>query len=365
MMRRPLLALALCALVAPAASAATKRDSDHGHGNGSGHGPWHGHPGKPGSTTLAVIGDIPYGAALIGEFPADIAQINADPAVDRVVHLGDIKDGSSRCDTSYFAARLADFTTFQDPLVYTPGDNEWTDCHRASNGGYTPTERLAVIRQTFFARPGWTLGGRARVEPQSAQYPENVRWTDRGVVYGTLHVVGSNDDQAPWFGDRTDPVTGAPLPETPAESADRAREYTHREAANLEWLDGLFDLAERQNAPAVVIGMQADMWDASAPPSALSAFTGLKAVLAARAAEFGKPVLLLEGDSHVFKVDVPAGQPANLVRAVVEGSTNTPHEYLRLHVDPGNPGQPFSCENVEFVTGNKTPCPAPLAPAPA
>ena len=65
------------------------------------------------------------------------------------------------------------------------------------------------------------------------------------------------------------------------------------------------------------------------------------------------------------EIDVPAGQPANLVRAVVEGSTNTPHEYLRLHVDPGNPGQPFSCENVEFVTGNETPCPAPLAPAPA
>ncbi|MEA2183889.1 MAG: hypothetical protein QOF69_3074, partial [Solirubrobacteraceae bacterium] len=31
--------------------------------------------------TLSVIGDIPYGDALIAEFPADVAQINADPDV--------------------------------------------------------------------------------------------------------------------------------------------------------------------------------------------------------------------------------------------------------------------------------------------
>ena len=374
-MRRPLLTLALCALVAaPAASAATSADhTDNGHGygrdghgrgpDGNGHGGWHGHSDTPGASTLAVIGDIPYGDALIAEFPADIEQINADPDVDRVIHLGDIKNGSSRCDTSYFEARLADFETFADPLVYTPGDNEWTDCHRANNGGYTPTERLAVIRQLFFSRPGATLGGDARVDFQSPKYPENVRWVGNRIVYGTLHVVGSNDDQAPWFTDRTD-AAGTPMPETPAESADRAREYTLREAANLDWLDGMFDVAEQQGAPALVIGMQADMWDPSAPASALTAFAAVKAVLAARAAEFGKPVLLLEGDSHEFKVDTPAGQPVNLTRLVVQGSTNVPHEYLRLHVDPTDPAQPFSCENVQFGTGTETPCPAPLAPAP-
>src|SRR3954454_21650420 len=68
-----------------------------------------------GATTLAVIGDIPYGDALIAEFPNDIAEINADPDVRRVIHLGDIKNGSSRCDDSYFAARFADFETFADP----------------------------------------------------------------------------------------------------------------------------------------------------------------------------------------------------------------------------------------------------------
>jgi hypothetical protein len=114
---------------------------------------------RAGAETLAVIGDIPYGPALIAEFPADIGEINADPSVRRVVH-----------------------ETFADPLVYTPGDNEWTDCHRADNGGYLPTERLATIRGTFFPNPGRTPGAdRARVRVQSRAFPENVSWRSVGV----------------------------------------------------------------------------------------------------------------------------------------------------------------------------------------
>jgi hypothetical protein len=315
---------------------------------------------RSGAQTLAVIGDIPYGPDLIAEFPADIAQINADPDVRRVVHLGDIKDGSSRCDTTYFQARLNDFQTFADPLVYTPGDNEWTDCHRANNGGYLPTERLATIRRMFFPKPGETLGkDEAEVRFQSRAFPENVSWRSGGVQFGTVHVVGSNDDQAPWFGTRVDPATGAPKPETTEETALRGREYTAREAAALDWIDGIFDDAEKRDAAGVVIGMQADMWDGAA--SDQTAFIAIKAVLADRAAKFGKPVLLLEGDSHLFKVDTPTGQPANLTRVVVEGSTNVPHEWLKLKADPSSP-KVFSCENVVFLSGAVTPCPAPLAP---
>jgi hypothetical protein len=313
-------------------------------------------PSTPSATTLAVIGDIPYGAALIAEFPQDIQEINADPDVSRVIHLGDIKNGSSRCDTSYFQARFNDFQTFADPLVYTPGDNEWTDCHRANNGAYNPVERLGVIRELFFAKPGRTLGGEASVTYQSREYPENVAWRDRGgVVYGTVHVVGSNDNHAVWFTDR------AGMPETRKETGQRVREYTHREAAVLDWLDTLFDAAERSDAPGLVIGMQADMWDASAAPADLSAFEAIKGVLADRAEEFGKPVLLLEGDSHILKVDRPAGMPDNLTRVVVQGSTNVPHEWTKLRVDPSRPGV-FSCQEVQFVTKTVTPCPAPLTP---
>ncbi len=101
------------------------------------------------------------------------------------------------------------------------------------------------------------------------------------------------------------------------------------------------------------------MWDG--PASNQTAFAPIKAVIADRAARFGKPVLLLQGDSHVLIVDRPAGMPANLTRVVVQGSTSVPHEWLRLTVDPAKPGV-FSCENVVFGSGATTPCPAPLAP---
>src|SRR3954471_9391447 len=140
----------------------------------------------------AVIGDTPYGDAQIADFPGDVAEINADPDVSLTLHVGDIKNGSSLCDTSYFELIRKDFDGFADPFVYTPGDNEWTDCHRANNGGYQPTERLDAIRRTFFPVHGRTLGRSAEaVVYQSDAYPENVRWAQSGVTFAVAHVVGS------------------------------------------------------------------------------------------------------------------------------------------------------------------------------
>ena len=88
-------------------------------------------------------------------------RINADRDVRLVAHLGDIKSGSTECSDAYFAQIRGQFDRFVDPLVYTPGDNEWTDCHRVNNGAYDPLERLAAIRDVFFDDPGRTLGERA------------------------------------------------------------------------------------------------------------------------------------------------------------------------------------------------------------
>src|SRR4051794_24588888 len=209
---------------------------------------------------LAIIGDTPYGQPQIDRFPGDVAQINADPDVSRVIHLGDIKNGSSRCDTSYFRLIRSDFDGFADPLVYTPGDNEWTDCHRANNGGYQPagatppgaeSARLETQRSTFFDRPGPTRGRPARVDGQSAAFVENVSWSQAGVTWGTLNVPGSNNDLAPWFGDA----------ETDAQKAAQEHESESRLAADLAWIDRVFARANREDAAAVAISLQADMWD--------------------------------------------------------------------------------------------------------
>ncbi|MDX6665066.1 MAG: hypothetical protein QOG68_1272 [Solirubrobacteraceae bacterium] len=334
--------LATAAIVASAPLSAVANDN---HGGDRGH-----HD----ALTYAVIGDIPYGQPAVDAFPAHISQINADPQVRRVLHLGDIKNGSSLCDTSYFELIRSDFDGFDDPFVYTPGDNEWTDCHRANNGGYVPTERLAEVRRIFFDNPGRTLGRHARrVDSQSAAFPENVRWDEGGVTFGMLNVPGSNNDLLPWFG----------TAETPQQQQDQANEYATRNAADLAWLKRIFGEAREQDAAAVVLGIQADMWDPAitGDPAQYSGFTDFVRELARQATRFRGPVLLLNGDSHVYEADRPLADPAatnntiygvgyavpNLQRVTVDGSNNA-NDYLRLHIDSRTRGV-FSWERVAYT----------------
>lgn len=308
-----------------------------------------------GKLTYAIIGDTPYGQPQLDNFPNDVKDINADPAVRLVLHLGDIKNGSSRCDTSYFTQVKAGFDGFSDPLVYTPGDNEWTDCHRANNGAYAPDDRLDVLRRTFFPAPGRSLGQHPkRLDAQAAPFVENTHWSESGIEFGTVHVVGSNNDWLPWFG------AAAP---TPAQVA----EYEARNTADLAWLDRIFASAIRGQAKAVVIGIQADMWDPAfsgpnAVPAAFDHFTDFVRELSTLSRTFGRPVLLLNGDSHIYTDDRPLADPArpyqktmygltqdvpNLRRITVNGSTTNCHEWLKLAINPRS-SDPFSVTRVRY-----------------
>ena len=275
-------------------------------------------PRSSNAYTLAVIGDTPYGAAQADRFPELVEDVNDDPKVDLVLHVGDIKNGSSRCDDSYFARIAGYLDTFKDPVVYTPGDNEWTDCHRTNNGGYVPTERLAAVRETFFGQPGTTIGGRKKRVAAQDGFPENTLWAQSGVVFAAVHVVGSDNGLAPWFG-------GA---ETEAQRQERLAEVEARTAAALAWIDAAFDRAEGQDAAGVLLAMQADTEIGGGG----GGYAEIRERIAERAAAFGGPALLLQGDSHRYLVDRPFAEAPNLVRVVVEGETVD--EWLRLTVDP-------------------------------
>ena len=126
---------------------------------------------------FALIGDVPYGASRETPFARLVAEINRDNDVDFAMHAGDIKAGSERCDDALVVHRFDLYQAFQRAFVYTPGDNEWTDCHRVNNGQYDPLERLAFLRSVFFPQVGQTTGGQARpVRSQSfgAAYSEFV-----------------------------------------------------------------------------------------------------------------------------------------------------------------------------------------------
>jgi hypothetical protein len=294
-----------------------------------------------GGYTFAVIGDIPYGSDQITKFPAVVAQINADPAVQWVVHLGDIKNGSTACSDEYFQLIKGDFDKFEDPFVYTVGDNEWTDCHRPNNGGYNPLDRLAKIRQVFFPHPGYTLGqNSAPVRSQAGLgIPEDVQWRRAGIAFATLHIVGSNNSLAPWTGKT------APTPEQTAEVLART-------AAVIQEIHDTFATARVRHARAIALMTQADMFDptVTAPPFAdYYGFQPIVAAIARESAAFDRPVYLFNGDSHVFNADHPlaAGSPwlpfygisqpvPNLSRITVDGSNNATN-YLRVTVHHHGP----------------------------
>lgn len=316
------LALALALSLAPASASADAKHSEHGHGR---------------DFTFAVIGDIPYGDAEIAGFPQAIAQINADPDVQFVDHLGDIKNGSSACSDAYFSLIKSDFDLFRDPLVYTVGDNEWTDCHRPNNGAYNPLERLTAIRKAFFDHPGRTLGQHSVkvASDAAAGYPENVRYTRGDVAFAALHVVGSNNSLAPWTGNTTS---------TPEQTA----EVLGRTASVINTIHETFASARHDHDRAVALMLQADMFDPTVTNAAFAdyyAFQPIIAAIAQESAAFDKPVYLFNGDSHVYTDDRPLASgskwldfyhvpPApNLQRVTIDGSADATN-YLKVTVNP-------------------------------
>jgi hypothetical protein len=305
---------------------------------------------RAGAFSFALIGDAPYSAEEATRLDRVIDEINADASIGFVLHAGDIKGGRERCDDALLRARHAQLQRLRAPLIYTPGDNDWTDCHRPAAGAFHPLERLAALRGIFFADPRHAAGGAPlAVTSQSAQaefapFVENVRFARDGVIFATLHVVGSNNGLAPWRG--IDPLDSANAPR-----ADRIAEFERRQAANLAWLDAAFAQARQNDARAVVLLMQANpRFDLPPGDPDRAGFEALLARLARRAVEFGRPVLLAHGDFHRFLVDRPldvagaAPRVPNLVRVQTFGSPWI--RWIRVTVD-ADAAMPFRIEAVE------------------
>lgn len=294
------------------------------------------------SFTFGVIGDVPYGGAQFDRFPQMVSELNNQDELRFVTHVGDIKAGSAQCTDEYFAAIKAQFDRFEAPLVYTPGDNEWVDCHRANNGAYNPLERLDALRELFFASPGKTLGGNMPVRSAVDQgLPENVTFSEQRVAFSVVNVQGSNNSLLPWSG----------LGQTEPNAAQLA-EVQARTAADVAQLQRTFADAQKTNARAVVVMTQADMFDpymltqgVQDNPELVSGFRPIVEAIAAGSTSYGGPVYLFNGDSHVYNDDSPLAEGSpwlgvygqdsvpNLRRVTVEGAA-TSNEWLRVTVAP-------------------------------
>jgi hypothetical protein len=321
--------------------------------------------------SIGLWGDLPYSAV---QETTGVPNLIADMNTQRLaftVHDGDLKQGSgSLCDEGLYDRSLGYFNTLQAPAMFTPGDNDWTDCDRPSNGGYPSLGRLDYERQVFFSTP-YSLG-QPRL-PQDVQMEplclglgglvpcvENRRWTFRGVTYATMNIQGSCNNLCD-----TDPD---PV------------EYAARNAAVIQWMREAFAEADAEGSAALMLISQANPgWDMSDPtrapvrdprtlaqPAGPDGFQEFLLALREEVIAFGKPVSYVHGDSHYFRVDKPfqdarGRRLENFTRVETFGNNpangNNDVQWIKATID-ARTREVFSYE-AQIVPGNRVAVPAP------
>ena len=271
-----------------------------------------GAPAAAAQIAFGAFGDVPYNRDEEPQLAAMIAEMNREKLAF-AIHVGDFKDARTECSDALFLQRRETFALSHHPFFYTPGDNEWVDCRRARWAPREPLERLAKLRELFFARDS-SLGQRPlAVQRQAARgYPENLRWIVDGVVFATINVPGPDNHQSAM----------------PAES-------TRRTAAVLDWITQAFGAARERKAPALVLATQANLFTGS------QGYVSIVKALSAEAQRYDGQVLVVHGDTHFFKFDKPLVDPdsgravANVSRLEVHGSPFVNWSYVTVSVENG------------------------------
>ena len=95
--------------------------------------------------------------------------------------------------------------------------------------------RSKALRTLYF-KPGVSLGqkplrlqNQSTEQPAHAKYIENARWMHKGVLFVTLHIVGSNNNFE-------------------VRDAKAVAEFFERDEANVQWITSAYAFAAQQNA---------------------------------------------------------------------------------------------------------------------
>ncbi len=293
-----------------------------------------------GTVRVAVIADIPYnddqkfGLRLI----SDAVAASDMPFA---IHLGDYKAGRGPCTAKVDAEFLAWREGLAPvPVFYTPGDNDWTDCDRDSTGApVSELTRLETVRRLMFGKTVSLAGVQGTMGPMvQDDFPENLIWAVGDVVFATMHVVGTNNGRAQILLD---------------DRKTALDEVAAREAAAAGWLDRAFDLAQDRGAGAVVLFHHADPTVAMDKPACSSevptdcdGYAGLRDRMAARAGAFGKPVLLVHGDTAPYCLDRGfGGETAPALWRLNAGGDYILIDGVDLTIAPSDRAAPFRVQS--------------------
>jgi hypothetical protein len=304
---------------------------------------------------FALIGDMPYSKVEEQQF-ANLIDVLNTKELAFVVHVGDMELDARNynanasfvsipCNDEYDAWFLGMLQRIRHPVVVTPGDNDWTDCHFLTIRKADPLERLSKVRATFFPK-GKSLGQRTiavesqATDPQFGKFLENLRWSMGDVTFATLHIVGSGDN----FG----------------RTLEMDAEHLERMAATIAWMRQAFARAKTDNSRGLVLMTQANPafenhWPAgqralyssmvvgTKPPEKMqpSPFDDYINALAEEMESYDKPVAFLHGDTHRFRIDHSLYSTKtnrrfeNFIRVETYGSPDI--HWVKVTVDPADP----------------------------
>jgi hypothetical protein len=334
---------------------------------------------------IGLWGDLPYSdlQATTG-VPNLIADMNSQDLAF-TVHDGDLKAGNgtpnsitpTTCSDALYVQALAYFNALKAPAMFTPGDNDWTDCDRPSNGTFSSIERLDHERRTFFSTP-FSLGHH-RIRQQVQTSPlclgvtgpvpcvENRRWSLGGVTYVTLNIQGSCNNLC--------------------DTAPDQSEWFARNQADITWMREGFAIANARRSVAIMLISQGNPgWDLldgarGVPlrdPRTLAETDGqpdgyqeFLAALRDQVIAFGRPVVYVHGDSHYFRVDRPlldtlGRRLENFTRVETFGdnAANANNDVHWLKVLVNSHSREVFAYQAQIVPGNRTAVPIPTARTP-
>ncbi|MDW7548599.1 hypothetical protein HUZ36_05050 [Pseudoalteromonas sp. McH1-7] len=247
---------------------------------------------------------------------------------DFIVHVGDMKSGSLSCTNELLRSNYALISNVSSkPFVYTPGDNDWTDCDRETlSPRYDELERLNFIRDNFAVQ-----------SPHLPQFkrqltlPENQAWVVDDVQFLTLHIPGTNN------GRRQILLSNKKVAYKASQSRDEE---------NIKWLNSLLSSTRK----AAVIFMQADLYQSQKYSGHCNKTTKAKCdgyqlyreTFAQYAARLSYPLLLIHGDTgefcftklanNLWRLNAPGDfQFLDIAKITVTDDKNKPFSVSALH----------------------------------
>ena len=244
------------------------------------------------SFRFIALGDMPYRA--VSDESRYINLINAinQAKPSFTLFVGDTKSSEAPCSDTSTEKVASFFSRYEAPVIYSVGDNEWTDCHRSIAGSYDPIERLGKIRKKFFnsnqslGKTTRTLVRQADVMSQFSLYVENSYWIQDQFLFVSLNIPGSNNDFE--------------------RNVKAVNEYFKRNKANLAWIDHTFKVATEKKLAGIIFAFQADMFTGQIQSDDLAnGYRDTVLNLTNHAEKFKKAVLLIHGDTHRLRIDQP------------------------------------------------------------